>query len=445
MKLLIFFTHDRLYRSFNELNYLEDIKRFYPNVEVVLTYLKSDNDSGSNSDKVKVIKSNTFMVRFRKYVLDFHTFKYMDLSVSFKTKIRQQVKIPVNRKISFKTFILVGNLRWASIAILCSRYFYKISCLILRKLADLNKSANSLLRDYDSGVLLIVSAGPLTSIENILLYYASKYNIPSALIIDNWDNLSSKSILWQKPRLLGVWGPNMSRDAQNIHDIPIKSIMNIGNSRIFKPIPDELQDKVPYVLFAGSGNHLETEIEIVKLVAVLLEKYDLCLLYRPHPYRDMNSHIIEQLRETPNLIIDPLWIESKKSDFYSFTSLNALLNQCKYATFVIAGHSTVIVEALYLGKYVVSFSGTNSPYFENGDLWHGYHHLQELRDIPSINNCVTIDDFFKTLNSTCEKVKNDKLWLPQENSIKSIIPNFPDSYQERLISIIRILSLAKKQ
>ena len=45
VKLLIFFTHDRLYRSFNELNYLEDIKRFYPNVEVVLTYLKSDNDT----------------------------------------------------------------------------------------------------------------------------------------------------------------------------------------------------------------------------------------------------------------------------------------------------------------------------------------------------------------------------------------------------------------
>lgn len=445
MNLMICFTHERLYKSFSELDYLERIKEFYPKTEIILTYLISDNYSGSKSDKVKTIKSSALMRRFRRYVLDFHAFKYMDLSVSFKTKIRHQVQIPVNRNISFKTFILNGNLRWASISILCSRYFYKTSCLILRRLADLNRSVNSLLRDSNSGVLLIISAGPLNSIENTLLYYARKYNIPSGLIIDNWDNLSSKSILWQKPRLLGVWGPNMSKDAQNIHKVPIKSIMSIGNSRIFKPTKDELQDKAPYVLFAGSGNHLETEIEIVKSVAILLKKYDLFLLFRPHPYCEMNSHIIEQLRETPNLAIDPLWIESSKSDFYSFTSLNSLLNQCQNAAFVIAGHSTVIVEALYLGKYVVSFSGTNSPYFENGDLWNGYHHLQELRDIPSISNCITIDEFFRTLNSTCKKIKDKKFQFPLQNSIQNIIPNFQDTYQERLINIIRTLTLAGKQ
>jgi hypothetical protein len=440
MNLIICFTHERLYRSFEELNYIGNIKRIYPELEIVLTYGKSIPEINANSYKFNITKSNAFMNRFRKFVLDFFTFKYMDSSVSFQTKIRHQVGLSINRKISLITFVLIGNLRWSFISILCSRYFYKLCSLVLRKLADINMSVNFLLRKVDSGVLLIVSGGPFSNIENILLNYARKYNVPSALIIDNWDNLSSKSILWHEPKLLGVWGPNMSRDAQVIHKIPPKSIINIGSSRIFKPIPDQIQSNVPFILFAGSGNHLETEIELVKLAAALLDKYDLFLLYRPHPYRHIDNNMIEELRKITNLSIDPSWFKHEKSNFYSFDSLNSLLNQCKFAAFVISGHSTVLVEALYLGKYVISYSGTNSPFFENGDLWQGYHHLQELSNNPNIDHCVSISDFSKILEIASEKVRKNQLPLSTENTIQDIIPNFSDTYQERLINFIRLLS-----
>ena len=39
-----------------------------------------------------------------------------------------------------------------------------------------------------------------------ILHLCNQNNIRSFFLIDNWDNLSDKSIMFSKPDLLGVWG-----------------------------------------------------------------------------------------------------------------------------------------------------------------------------------------------------------------------------------------------
>jgi len=436
MKLLICFTHERLYRSFLELGYIEAICNKYPDTEILLSHNANFTNIKSNLNGIKFIELNGFMNKLRKFVLDLHVFKYMDLSVSFKTKIRIQAKIPANKKITLKNFILGGDKRWIVISILGNKFTYKTYIVFLRKLADSNNFVKLLLKKHKSQALLVVSGGPFSNIENILFRYAYKYNVKSALVIDNWDNLSSKSILWHKPKFLGVWGENMSNDAQVIHKFSISSIVSIGNSRIFKPVEGDIKFNFPYVLFAGSGSHFDNEKEIIILASNLLSKYGLKLLYRPHPAYLGNLKIIEDLKVIPNLVIDMQKANLINPYFYTYESLNSLLNHCTEAVFVIAGHSTVIVESLYLGKQVITFSGTRSPYFNNGDLWQGFKHLQELRYNKNIVICNNFVEFTKELELLISKCRGKQIANLNQNFIPEIIPNFDNSYEERLLKFL---------
>ena len=57
------------------------------------------------------------------------------------------------------------------------------------------------------------------------LYKGSKrINSKLLLLIDNWDNLSSKSTLIYKPNYLGVWGNQTKKHAIEIHDINKENI-----------------------------------------------------------------------------------------------------------------------------------------------------------------------------------------------------------------------------
>ena len=58
-----------------------------------------------------------------------------------------------------------------------------------------------------------------------------KKKIKLNFIIDNWDNLSSKMIFFEKPEKIFVWGEQTKKHAQNIHSISSERIFKIGSAR----------------------------------------------------------------------------------------------------------------------------------------------------------------------------------------------------------------------
>ena len=59
-------------------------------------------------------------------------------------------------------------------------------------------------------------------------------NSKSFFLIDNWDNLSSKSILLNKPDYLAVWGEQTKKHATRIQNINSKRVFSIGTPRYDK-------------------------------------------------------------------------------------------------------------------------------------------------------------------------------------------------------------------
>ena len=67
----------------------------------------------------------------------------------------------------------------------------------------------------------------------LILDRISKLNkSKKAVLINNWDNLSSKGSFWYKPEFLGVWGQQMKEHAANIQNIPKKNIFITGSPDI---------------------------------------------------------------------------------------------------------------------------------------------------------------------------------------------------------------------
>ena len=57
--------------------------------------------------------------------------------------------------------------------------------------------------DYD----LVIFPSSAYDVDGIdVAWIAELKQISSLFLIDNWDNISSKSILWKKPKYLAVWG-----------------------------------------------------------------------------------------------------------------------------------------------------------------------------------------------------------------------------------------------
>lgn len=114
------------------------------------------------------------------------------------------------------------------------------------------------------------------------------------MLVDNWDNLSSKSIYWSIPDYLGVWGQQSRDHAERIHGIPPDRVFLLGTPR-FESYYHVVKEAVrppysfPYVLFCGSALPFDELSALRRLDREIDEHPEVYgaikVVYRPHPYR----------------------------------------------------------------------------------------------------------------------------------------------------------------
>lgn len=134
-----------------------------------------------------------------------------------------------------------------------------------------------------------------------LIRLQKKYPYKTLYLIENWDNLSSKTVFWYKPDYLTVWGQQSVDHANLIQDIPSERVFKIGTPR-FQAYYSALNQadrggSLPespysfrYILFAGYSWPFDelTALHILddtldSLQAQLPEPVK--IVYRPHPWR----------------------------------------------------------------------------------------------------------------------------------------------------------------
>jgi hypothetical protein len=226
-----------------------------------------------------------------------------------------------------------------------------------------------------------------------------KSKTKSILLVDNWDNLSSKSVLWEKPDVLGCWGEQSKEHAIEIQRMPESSVIPIGTPRIdpyfnkrIEALPSNFNFK--YILFLGSSVPYDEAGFLKKLDYEISNNPEIYqgarIIYRPHPLRGgWEAADISKLSAT---LLDPDVEEAYLSGAIRWNSNAKLPPLDNYPSLlansemVVSGLTSMIFEASIFGKYCVGLAFDEKRNLTNPKkLRREYLHFHGIDELPNLD------------------------------------------------------------
>tara|TARA_B110000967_G_C18902071_1_gene576776 strand:- start:11667 stop:13121 length:1455 start_codon:yes stop_codon:yes gene_type:complete len=321
-----------------------------------------------------------------------------------------------------------------------------------------NKELKSIIESVQPD-LVIMPNGGLDPNAYEVLALSKICNFKTMLLIDNWDNLCSKSRFLIEPDYLGVWGNQAISHAEKFHKIDSSRVFLAGTPRFdvyqnYKNNEDELKEKYqeilnfPYILFAGTWPKFD-EIGALEVLNDLVDKYKKLLpknckiLYRPHPWGE-NYDQLDYLRSKnlKNIAIDPQM--SKKSRPDDWTRRIDFQPDLDYypilldnSEFVICPLTSVIIEASLMNKKVLVLAYDDEKNFLNPAMIYDnsdyFDRLSELNSVKLLDNIMNLDKSFSQM-ITSDVIVNRK-------ALSYYIVDDGQHYQDRIANICNKLTI----
>jgi len=267
---------------------------------------------------------------------------------------------------------------------------------ILRKIVFLrfNYEKSNFLRFLPEkpDLIVIPSSGMEGKVYEILRE-ARRERMPTILAIENWDNLTSKSVLLVKPSLITVMGPSsihMARDVQGFQDSHIVSAglprhNLLRTSR--KTSSSNNRTGVVKILYAGfSVPH--NEVNVLNFLAKELdediEEGRVQLSYRPHPARQ--PRLGEEKELNPLIRMDTSSADAFENTQHLPIIDDHFLDSIRGYDIIIATPTTFSLEAMMMNRYVI-IDGTNDEIHLTSAYisLNRYLHLEDLRRIHGLD------------------------------------------------------------
>lgn len=149
-----------------------------------------------------------------------------------RERILKGLEIPFESEGSFLKLCKLRVRSLVSVSLMALFSYLPISRrLLLFAFKLLNRPHSAYLTKLGIDHLVIFSTAQDADSE-FFLSAASALGIRSTMIIDNWDNLSSKTILLNKPAQILVWSEQIKRHALDIQGIPLSDIAVVGSLRM---------------------------------------------------------------------------------------------------------------------------------------------------------------------------------------------------------------------
>jgi hypothetical protein len=226
-------------------------------------------------------------------------------------------------------------------------------------------------------------------------------------LIDNWDNLSSKTVLWARPDHLGVWGEQSRQHAIAIQGMAPERISVLGTPRFdgyftARAAPPPSPYAFPYVLFVGAALAVD-ELAVLRILddelAGAPDVYgELRIVYRPHPW--------QQPRAVPadfdparfrNVLLDVQLADAARDgliglerndlqpdlDWYPPLLTNARL--------VMGPLTTMLLEGSLCHRPVLALAHDDGRHFttpSNALRW--YRHFEGIEEVEGLHLCRTL-------------------------------------------------------
>jgi hypothetical protein len=213
--------------------------------------------------------------------------------------------------------------------------------------------------NYRNSLLILPYGGGISLEFDFLVWQSRKQNALSVAIQENWDNLSSKSFLFQHPSYFLTWSKQSSSHLRTIQSYT-GIIREVGSLRLnnfyrqktklespkygLNRSKNSINKCIVLVIGTGPANHDFKTIAIINESLITSKKFDFKIIYRPHPFSQISKSDLDNIKRIKNLELD-LPNEMEKNSH----RLKMILD----STVVVSLYSTVLLESTILNKYCI--------------------------------------------------------------------------------------------
>jgi hypothetical protein len=414
--------------------------------------VRSNIGLGKQSESLRVIRYNgdASVEKRRMRFFNILMHKYKNRSISFWYRIYREKTLMFNDLslgLSLREYLLIllsTCLRLKNNLInKCLSFFPEELLIKFLKYNLVNQSlASAILAIKPDLVILPSSAYASEDIDFSII--CRNNSIKNFLLVDNWDNMSSKSILPILPDYVGVWGAQSREHAIKIQNFQPNQVFLIGSARFdayfkFRNQKIESHYPYPYVLFVGTALYFD-EIKALKVLDAEIAKNrnlygNLKVVYRPHPWRQKNE--VFPFFEFESIILDLQMREgSSNQGVQRQPSLDYYPSLLSNAKFVIGGMTSMMIESLifrkkFLGLIYEEEGSITSPHM----VYSCYEHFNGVDQLKSVTLCRSIEllpDLFSSLCKASVVIDFDECDLER----RYFLFDDGDTYAERLGRII---------
>jgi hypothetical protein len=120
--------------------------------------------------------------------------------------------------------------------------------------------------------IVYVSVGGPTSLNDFLCIAARRLGLELNVVLENWDNMSSKAVFNHFPDKVGVWGMQSLLFAKRIHNLPPEKVFLVGNPRVeWLKVNIKATMEMKHIFFAGGSSNFAEEIYYLTLLSNLIK------------------------------------------------------------------------------------------------------------------------------------------------------------------------------
>ncbi|MBF0522487.1 MAG: CDP-glycerol glycerophosphotransferase family protein [Candidatus Omnitrophica bacterium] len=438
-RILVAINSGVFYRNFVMSKALEDLTKSHE-VHLALEHsVKVKESDFAYPVQMHTLKMNKTRLALR--VMDFYLtmWAYRKRSTTFPIKFN--VDISSKRKILYK-FLALPGIRHG--------FIFLSECFFGRE-----KQIDSLLKAIKPDLIIIPSQGTDGQAVDYIKS-ARHFKIPTLMIINGWDNLTSKGIILYKSDFLGVWSTLHKKHAQEVHRISEEKLVLLGAPHFEKYFHKEVFDQKAFkaslgvpldkklILFGGCSRPVD-EVYLLGLLEDAIEKgtfKDFHVIYRPHPWRNppKNEEYLYD-KNFRHVTLDPQLKDAYCT--FKLTGIRSLpqntLPDLDYypklfavTDVMVAALSTILIEAALNGKPSLALAFSVGECTLKMEDAYECEHFRYLDHCKGILVCHKLENFMSQCKEVIEMSYKPDIASLLDEEMKDIVYRDTKTYAQRL-------------
>ncbi len=300
---------------------------------------------------------------------------------------------------------------------------------------------------------------------NDVVEVSQKSGIPLVVIMNSWDNPVSKRAVVGRDYWLLVWGPQTRNHAVQYMGMAPEHVVEFGAAQfdIYAERPRwrhealmasyGIDPNIPVLLYAGSSKQADEFAHLQQIDRAISDGQlpRMAVIYRPHPWGDGGRdgrrffshpwrHVVldKSMREYLERIQKYGRAPKYMADYSETRDLVAMVDA------VVSPLSTILLEAMMLGKPPMCFLPVDEPDARHFRLAQGQVHFDDLFAIPELVVAAGGEQLIEGIRELMKKTSDPSLPVVLKERSRFFIRQFDEPFRTRIVPYLETVSCAGK-